>query len=31
MISESGESECVRLSRAAKVLGVCVLHSAERN
>ena len=24
MISESGESECVSLSRAAKILGVCV-------
>jgi excisionase family DNA binding protein len=24
MISESGESECISLSRAAKILGVCV-------
>jgi len=24
MISEGGESECVSLSRAAKILGVCV-------
>ena len=24
MISESGEPECVSLSRAAKILGVCV-------
>jgi excisionase family DNA binding protein len=24
MISESGESECVSLSRAAEILGVCV-------
>ncbi len=24
MIFESGESECVSLSRAAKILGVCV-------